>query len=110
MPRPVGQWRRCAPLESARMAWLMSMAQDWRLVCAESDFRRFSLVSFAVCFVRNSLSAHFGLKSLTVTCKEGGISPSPSDKYSSSNSGSTAVAVLAVTVTVAVAVAVAVAV
>jgi hypothetical protein len=93
------------------MAWLMSMAQDWRLVCAESDFRRFSLVSFAVCFVRNSLSAHFGLKSLTVTCKEGGISPSPSDKYSSSsNSGSTAVAVLAVAVTVAVAVAVAVAV
>jgi hypothetical protein len=45
-------------LESACMTWLMITAQGWRLVCAESDFRRFSLVSFAVCFVRNSLSAH----------------------------------------------------
>jgi hypothetical protein len=42
------------------MTWVMSTAQGWRLVCicAESDFRRFSLLSFAVRFVRNSLSAH----------------------------------------------------
>ena len=75
------------------------------MVCAESDFRIYSMryVSFA-----SHLQRTGELKSavaLAVTCKEGGLSPSPSDKYS----GSIAVAV-AVTVAVAVAAAVAVAV
>jgi hypothetical protein len=57
------------------MTWLMSTAQGWRLVCAEPDFRRFSLVSFAVC-VRSQLTfsaqAHTTSSgSMTSVCSSG---------------------------------------
>jgi hypothetical protein len=73
------------------MTWVMSTAQGWDWYVLSPIFVDFRLcplqcVSFATHFQRTG-----GLKSavaLTVTCKESGLSPSPSDKYSGSSSGS----------------------